>query len=414
MNFNQFIWKLLILLVGITPLFETMTLRSTRPEFVTDQIEGMARLILFGCFLSFSLIGAILLPKKLFSKDHTKGNILIFGLLSLYFGPFISQKLGLVPSNSIQLVLVILFFITVYILPPIDLNDFIKQTKKVLLFYIYGSLLSIIIFPNWAVDFNYQQGLFAGFNIRLHGLASHPNSLAPLLAMYLALNFYSPSNRMIGKIHILATLVCLLLTQSKTIWIMVIGIYLIYFLYRIIKLNGRLKFLVLFFVNLLTALLVFSLAVSSSYLMDYIISNRLYEFTGRSVIWDITVESWRWNPLFGFGITLWGEQMKLEYLPTLGWTPGHAHSQFYQTLGESGIIGIIGLFTYLIIILIYTLKFFKASKGLSLMFFFFLLVRGVTEPVFTNTFTNISFIVHVIIFCFLLLYIKQKESIITV
>lgn len=77
--------------------------------------------------------------------------------------------------------------------PPVPLGWFMHQAKKVLLFYAYGSLLAALLAPRWAVEYPYTMGLIPGFNVRLHGLVLHANSLAPLLLTYLVLSWFSPS-----------------------------------------------------------------------------------------------------------------------------------------------------------------------------------------------------------------------------
>ena len=138
----------------------------------------------------------------------------------------------------------------------------------------------------------------------------------------------------------------------------------------------------------------------------------LSTFTGRTIIWNFTLDAWQQNKLFGYGMGLWNEEMFLQYKHLIkeGWVFSHAHSQYYQTLGETGIIGLILLFIYYTVLVYCGVKYIEETKGLSYYFALFMIIRGWTEPVFRHFFIDFNFLIHLLIFTYLILITKKTEK----
>ncbi|MFE4814810.1 O-antigen ligase family protein [Peribacillus simplex] len=395
------IWLMIILMVSISPLLLKIIL--TNPT-----IGSKAAVIKITVFILITALCFLYLFKFNFPK---KGSWLVFGFLFLEIGPILTQKFGYVADYDYELFTLFSFFILVYLIPPLRTEEFIKISKNFLLIiYVYGSLFFWIISPAWVLDITYSQGLIAGFDIRFSGLTSHGNSLGPLIGVYLILDMYLPSKFPWRILHNFFALFILLLTQSKTVWVLVVISYLVYVIYnKLLWKKGREKLLAISITSLIIAFtfLVLLLFNIPHQLELFIVKNNIMEFTGRRIIWEITMQSWMLNPLFGYGLELWGPEMQQRYLDILKFAPGTAHNQLMQSLGESGIIGLLGLVFYTFIFLRYSIKYAKQTKGITIILFIFIYIRGVTEVSFPNNIYNVANNVHFIAFSLLILLEKQ-------
>ena len=103
---------------------------------------------------------------------------------------------------------------------------------------------------------------------------------------------------------------------------------------------------------------------------------QLISMTGRDQIWALAIEEWRASPLFGYGPSLWDADFRAAIaMPNAT----SAHNQFMDTLARSGTIGAAGLVAYSLVLLGMSLRYAKASGGLSLALFVALALRSISE-----------------------------------
>jgi exopolysaccharide production protein ExoQ len=176
----------------------------------------------------------------------------------------------------------------------------------------------------------------------------------------------------------------ILLAQAKASILCVLIISLIYWLY--LRQESRaMKFVGLVVVLLLSSVVYYLLST----LMVGMTSSALNEvstFTGRARIWEITIDAWKENLLFGYGPLLWGEDFRRLYAPPhLYEIVGMAHNQFIQTLGQAGLIGFFGLIVHLLVVGRLVLKSAVRGDLLGVCLFFYIIVRCITEAPFLNT-----------------------------
>lgn len=410
MKVRKYIFTLFYLLVGITPVVLTFLLHS-RTRIVPEVIAHQVNSPLFFIYLLFIIV-ATLYSIKIINVQWDHSLVLLAGMFLLYTGPLLAQYYSTVPGVHAKLLLVFSSSLLIYLYKDeLGLNWIVNSTRYFLLFYIYGSILAAFIIPGVAVDFNYWQGWIPSFSIRLNGITNHANSLAPLIFLYAVLDYYYPKKNKLRFVHLPVAWICLLFTQSKSIIALLLIFYGAVLGVKIARKYIKTKkgFIIL------TVALVFSMIpIISKYVLNFIQSNNVLEFTGRNQIWGVTLQEWKENPMFGYGLQLWGQEMQAKYQEILGWAPGHAHSQFFQTLGESGYVGVIGLLLYTGILLYLAIRFAKATKGFTLVLFFFLLFRGITEPVFVNTTDNVAYFIHFMIITLFMAIItdsnRQKQT----
>jgi O-antigen ligase len=180
------------------------------------------------------------------------------------------------------------------------------------------------------------------------------------------------------------------MTQSKTSWIafLLCMLPIIYcrhggFLKRYF-LNFRQPVfmataLALFMIVTTLVVAVIAFAPTGSFFSTFFVSRAgadMMTLTGRDRIWEIAVHEWQRNRLFGYGLTIWDEAHRARIGISGAVT---AHSQFYQTLGSAGIVGVVGLLVYAVTLFWYALKTMRISQGLTFALFLMLLARSVSE-----------------------------------
>lgn len=413
-------WGALIWVLGLAPAARVLASGRTftANNYASTQLEEGVWTDLVVTLLVLGLGGgALLLGLALRGGSLPKAGLgLWLGAMAFAFSILLSSRFGQQPYFSPALFGLPIVLTAVYLLPPVPLSWFVKQVKKILLFYAYGSLLAALVAPRFAVQYPYTKGLIPGFDIRLHGLASHANGLAPFCLTYLILNWFSPSRTRWDRLHQVVVLLALILSQSKTIWGLLLPAYMIYLAYVVWSLAGLKRYTALAFLGAIFSGGMLYLTTGPAWLKsvgDFLFSGeqgeQLTTLTGRTLIWQVTLSLWEQNPWFGYGLELWSGQMGLAYAPIIGFAAADAHNQVYQSLGEAGIIGVAGLFLYSMTLLVYGIRYVRATNAVALTLVSVLLLWGITESVFIWGAGNSKFFVQFLIFVFLMLSSRQKS-----
>lgn len=414
-------WYMIILLVGLAPLvganyvprnfnFDAQYVQQLAQSDVihnNDLLRWMARLTnLLG--IAIPLLAVVLYRRRV--KKLGSGVLALWiGALAFNLGPIVSSIFGTVRAFSVWLFIPPLIFSAVILLRPMPLEWFVGLYKRLILYvYIYGSILAVFLLPRFAVEFNYKQGLL--FPVRIHGIASHANTLGPLIVMYLILESHWPSQRF-SRVNRFVALGLLLLTQSKTSLVIGLVIVFVEMVYRL-WIIGRYRKLIRYGTYLCGAcgvsaiFLWFNVSLLSKILGDRL-ATQIHGLTGRTAVWTFTINTWKHNKLFGFGPNLWDPFMRARFEKFYHWAPPHAHNQLVQTLGESGLFGVAGLITYLFTIILAAKKITKATKFASISLLLLILIRGLTEVPFWDVLMQNEFVMHFAVFSFLVLGLQD-------
>jgi O-antigen ligase len=90
----------------------------------------------------------------------------------------------------------------------------------------------------------------------------------------------------------------------------------------------------------------------------------------------IAYDEFQRSPIFGYGPNLWDKSYRLAIgLPNAT----HAHNQFMDTLSRSGLVGVTALAAYALLLLGMSLRYARATAGLSLALFMALFLRAISE-----------------------------------
>ncbi len=337
------------------------------------------------------------------------GLTLWLGLILFSAGPLVSSIMGTKPAFNYDLLLLPLALTAVYLLPTLSLPRFVRHAKLVLLVYMYGSLLAAIAVPDWAFERGYE-GLVPGLDLRLYGLGYHPNYLGPLAVLYLILEWFRPTQGFIKWTNLSSALLVLLLTQSKTAWLIAVVVLALKTSYEMYYIPRRRFFTTVVLTSLIIAVVALSglLILPGDYASVPVTPERMQELrtlTGRTEIWRIALTVWKQNPVFGYGHDLWSFEFRIQYGV---WANG-AHNQFIQSLVETGLLGFVFLLAYLIALVSYGLRYAKVTRGVSLAVVVFLLLQSLTDTPFRNYSIDQLFFIHFICFVFLLLTARQRH-----
>ena len=261
----------------------------------------------------------------------------------------------------------------------------VLDTAKALLFLLMiASLAAMAVAPDFVLH-HPDAGVIPGVDWRLYGLTAHANTLAPGALIAIILELHRPSKHSaLRYAQLAAAATVLLLAQSKTTWaagLVIAACVSIPMALRPRAGAGRptiaFQRSVWVLVGCLAALIALTLALVGYGGADYL--QRTMELTtlnGRFAIWDITLQAWRDNLLFGYGSEIWGSERQFRFNM---FHVGHAHNQIVQTLGESGLVGVVLLLAFLVCLVRASLRSFVASRGLVLALLLVLLARCATE-----------------------------------
>lgn len=347
------------------------------------------------------------------------GTWLLVGLIMVFLASVASSVLGTKPEFIHQSLYTLLLMLAVALSPPIAPELVAVYAKRVLAFLLYGSLILALIDPGHYIQTGYS-GIIPGFNIRLHGLAPHANGLGPLALLYLLLAYWVPGKRQWQLLGNLVALAVLILAQSKTAWLTGFLVLFVLLAYRLSKqaskeLNSAqigwvtTLGLGLFFAMLLSTLVLFVTA-SPLDTLNHILDadSELTTLTGRTAIWETTLDTWRSSPWFGYGPTLWDVDFRITHGVLAAW---HAHNQFIQALGEAGLVGLLALVLYVGALLGYGIKFASETGGVSLALVLLMLIRSISEiPFKLSVLLDVSFLVHLIVFAVLLMLARHASA----
>jgi O-antigen ligase len=265
------------------------------------------------------------------------------------------------------------------------------------------SLMAMIMAPRFAWLPDFKQSIVPFLHGRLYGVADHPNSLGIIAAFAIVIEC-SPKIRPFPSFAILLVhLAVLFLAQSKTAWIAVlIAVVAIRWIdwKGKIGMQRRWETAVFQYITIISLLIVAAIGLAmlstSSQFLTRLDNAGITTFTGRTLIWKITLDEFFRHPLTGYGPSLWDFQYRAQqgmlYV-------GQAHNQFIQTLGQAGLIGALSLAIYLFAMFAVAIKGIRRDGGMALILLSLLITRCFSEsPLHMNRITGWDAWLHVAVF----------------
>ncbi len=272
----------------------------------------------------------------------------------------------------------------------VERDQGLKAARDAIFVFMLLGLLVLPISPNIVLDRAYTQGLIPGLP-RLAGLSPHPVSMGLLSQLGLLCLMARPyQRRWLNRLAWTVGLTSLYLAQSKTAWLAFI-LCLVTLLavdrgpaaWRRLSDPLRPAVGMATLVGVMLGVMMLAVVLISGDFGDRISAfintpegAQLTSLTGRDRIWAIALDEWQRNPVFGYGPSIWDEAFRAS----IGMANAtHGHNQFMDTLSRAGTVGATGLTLYAIFLLLLSLRFTRATQGLSLALFLTLVLRSISE-----------------------------------
>jgi exopolysaccharide production protein ExoQ len=331
----------------------------------------------------------------------------VLPLLKAFLGFFVATVLlngvlGSRPSFNYHSIYCLIIIVAVFLDSNHVVDISIKAAKSGLLILLFASGVAAIFLPTIAVQQSYN-GLLPFADIRLWGLASHPNSLGSLSLLLLLLLIYQPFDRRWKQYSAISVAFGIfLLAQSKTAFFSAIVAFAIIKFYNVLSRFGirEAGLIVSLLAFTISGIIIGSMVLDAGGQLAQLVSSKAgaetLTLTGRSQIWDIAINEWQQNPLFGYGPSLWDVEFRDKIDMDFAFS---AHNQFLQCLSGAGLVGLLSLITYLSVLFRFAARSARRTEGFTLALFSVVIIRCITEtPLELGTFLNGDFFMHLILF----------------
>ncbi len=275
-------------------------------------------------------------------------------------------------------------------------------------------LTLLVVVPDMVIGRSTDTEALKFIPFRMTGVCD-ANGLAFMAAMYLLLSpgdDRSSKRKIVPVLLDMATLLVLILAQSKTIYILLpVALCIKYAMPRFMALGSLEKCCVSF--GGISLIVLVGILISSSNVVDAvsdataISSESLMTMTGRVVMWDAALEDWKQHPLLGCGAIYWdegtGSVRKGHFVFA------HAHNQVVQTLWESGIVGLAALALLVGQMIHCALRSHPAERAGLVAAVFAFVTRGYAEvPVQALGTSAVPFMIHMTLMS--LLYASTRRA----
>lgn len=287
--------------------------------------------------------------------------------------------------------------------------------KVGLLLFCAASCAAIFLLPRAAVQRDYANVIpFVGF--RLWGLGSNPNSTGPLALVLLLLLAWRPfRSRILQLLGYGTGAAVLILAQSKTAWLATAiafpALWYGQLLYNTAR-RGQSRTSAYPMRHFMRPILLCVLGLAGVAVLIYLdLHNPLTHvssseraeittLTGRTEIWAVALQTWKQNPLFGYGSAMWNDEFRRAVGMDFAY---NAHNQFLQSLSVAGGLGLAGMLIYTFVLFRYAFAANTATRGLSLALFWVIFVRFFTEaPLNMAGIFSGEFVTHLLLFTLVL------------
>lgn len=405
---------LILLAICVTAVLSGRDITNAEFEIGTAAGTASSQLVWFLRLITMLVLGICLARYISSSQNHEtrprEGRGLFIAYLLFYVSNFVLNNLfGTKPGLDQKLIYPALVILAVYLSRNRNIRFTVDATKVGLLLFCVASCAAIVLLPRTAVQQGYAN-VIPLTGMRLWGLGSNPNSTGPLALVLMLLLAWKPfGNRLLQLLGYAASFAVLLLSQSKTAWLAaVIAFPTLWWgqmLYNM-SARGQSRIHAYPIYNFARPILLCLLGLAGVTMLVYLqlhnplttISQdqQVTSLTGRTDIWAVALETWKQNPLFGYGSTIWSEDFRQAVDMNFAY---NAHNQFLQSLSAAGALGLAGLLFYTAVLFHYAFAANTATRGLSLALFWVIFIRFFTEtPLNLSGIFSAEFVTHLLLF----------------
>lgn len=427
--FQAFIYILLLAAIGISPIMANRNLAYADSEVNMVAITDSAPVVWTQRMFLLALLG-ISFARFLSEMNRTKksfapGRPLYVAFLAFFITNIaITSYFGTVPVFDHKVFYALILFSAVFLSRKHELEYSIRGAKIGLWLFMAGSIAVAMAVPRIAVQPDYLDGWIPLIRFRLWGLGQHANTLGPLSLVFILVLLYQPfKSKWLQYSSLLLGALILLLSQSKTAWFSAI-ICLSVYLWGYNKSLGRRLLrrrrslraylrkisgpMILGAAGIMAVAVLAVLAMNLIPVKPDSQAGDIASLSGRTSIWSVAIDAWKGNPLFGYGLSIWGPKFRQAIDMNYAFS---AHNQFLQSLSGAGSLGLAGLVFYLLVLGRYAYRANRATKGFSLALYSIILIRCFTETPFAidNIFAG-EFVIHLLLFRTALDQIKSNRK----
>lgn len=401
--------------IGLLLVGRNLALKNLDFNVVIDP-GGIAAWILRGTSAAIVGLSVAIVIVRLLDRDArlaSKGRPLMLAFL-VYFltNVVLNAMFGTVPGTLVTYFYPLIVVFGLFMVRDQGYANLLIAIRWGLTLMMIASVALMPVMPNLVIQPNMPDARLPGITFRFFGLGSGPNSIGPLALTLILIAIHVPfRSRLLQLASLASATIVLVLAQSQTSWIAAAITVPSLLVYRWVtgESNGRPRTLSPALILGLVGLTAAAALTVSFFFVDWEavfgtlaaftgygdgLDNR--SFTGRGAIWVVAYETFLENPLFGYGVSAWNNAFRAKLNMPYAF---HAHNQLMQALSVGGLLGALGLVSYVGVLGYYSLKFARFTRGLAPALLTLILVRCISEvPLDVMVLLAGDFITHLCLF----------------
>lgn len=313
------------------------------------------------------------------------------GAFAFYFGTNVLAPgvMGHISGIPHSIYYVLMLFMALFLLQGEIADDVARVSRDGLFAFMAFSLAVSLVLPEYTLRAYREELRLPLVPFRFWGLSAGPNTIAPMALILIMLAIVKPyARRWLQVAAMTSAGLVVVLAQSQTTWAASMVIVPALWLYRrdVLR-NGYFSLrpspgLVLAAGGLAAAALVMFMVVLVSgdparvAQTGGLTKSSQDIVTGRSHIWNVALETFAANPVFGYGLAAW----EAEFRDAIGMSfAAHAHNQVMQALSVGGLTAAAGLVVYVAVLVRQAIKTADATGGLAPALVALIMIRMISE-----------------------------------
>lgn len=292
-----------------------------------------------------------------------------------------------------------------------------------LLAYFFGiytilNFLIALLLPSYGMPFRTEDG----GGVVLQGFTGHKNQLAAAMAMattlFLDISVYGQKYRRAASVGAMVTFIALLLSKGKGSLGIFIGLLCLMPLYKVAKIDYRLKTFFGICAFLISAVIIIITLINLEYIVVDFLGKDM-NFSGRIPLWNYLIQRGMEKPWLGYGYgAFWAdpaERLGVElntWIEAVG-SSGNSHNAYVELFLQLGFLGMALVILSFVTVLIRVLSLLALTKQIEyfwmLQFLLFIAISSYSE-VFIGllvSYRSLYWVLYVSICCSTAIHLKR-------
>ena len=284
--------------------------------------------------------------------------------------------------------------------------------------YTILNLLAGVLLPSYGMPYRSVDG----GGVVLEGVAGHKNQLAAAMAMattlFLDISLYSRSYRRIASIAAGVAFIALLLSKGKGSLAVFIGMLFLLPIYRIAKVDYRLKTFFGICAFLISAAIIFITLINLEFIVVDFLGKDM-ELSGRIPLWEYLIQRGMEKPFLGYGYgafwTIPAERLGAQlhtFVPAVE-SSGNSHSAYVELFLQLGFLGVSLVILSFVTVLIRVILLLSLTKQieyfwmLQLLLFIAISSYSETSMGLLVSYRSLYWVLYVSICCSTAIHLKR-------